>query len=112
MGRAKTLKKREVFSVEKLPEVSLKSGVKTSPHDPDKKLRSVEFISRALLQSLWENDLEAFKEIVKSHYEAVNIGRALKKAHLSARTFYEAISPKGNPSLKTVAKIFQGLRNI
>ena len=53
--------------------------------------------------------MKAFKEIVKTHYEAVNTAEVLRKAHLSKRTFYEAVSSKGNPTLSTVTRIIQGI---
>ena len=42
---------------------------------------------------------------MKAHYEAVNTAAVLKKVGLSKRTFYEAISPRGNPRLDTVMKM-------
>lgn len=56
--------------------------------------------------------MAAFKEIVKAHYEAVNTAAILRNIGLSKRTFYEAISPEGNPRLDTVTKIIQGLKRI
>jgi len=84
--------------------------VKVKAHDPSKNLKDVHLINQALLECLWEGDANAFKEILKAHYEAVNTTATLKKIGLSKRTFYEALSEKGNPRLDTVAKIIQGLK--
>lgn len=105
MGKAKTSQKRKAFSVNDMKPVSLKPGVKTIPFSPTENLANAEFIQKALL----DGDSESFKEILKSHFEAVNTSKLLKSIHLSERTFYEAVSEKGNPSLKTIAKIMNGV---
>lgn len=83
--------------------------MKLPRHDPLKNLSDPAFIAKALVQCILEGDEKSFKEILKSHYEAVNIKKGLKKVKLSERTFYNALSSKGNPSLRTVFKIFKGL---
>ena len=55
-------------------------------------------------------DIEAAKDILKSHYEALDLEKTLEKVHMSRRTFYDALSPKGNPTAKTLAKIMSGLK--
>jgi len=110
MGKTKTLKKQKAFSIEDMEPVKLKAGVKTRKHDPAKNLKSSSFINEALLECFLEGDLDAFKEIMRAHYEAVNTTQALRKAGLSKRTFYDAIGPKGNPSISTVMKMVQGLK--
>lgn len=112
MAKTKTSVKPKAFSMDELPIRKLKNPSRAKAHDPDKKLRDVEFISKALMDCLWSGDMAAFKEIVKAHYEAVNTAKALRGIGLSKRTFYEAVSPKGNPRLDTVAKIIQGLKRI
>lgn len=109
MGKAKTSQKRKAFLVDKMKPMSLKPGVKTTPYSPTENLADAEFIQRALLECLLDGDSESFKEILKSHFEAVNTSKLLKSIHLSERTFYEAVSEKGNPSLKTIAKIMRGV---
>lgn len=109
MAKAKTSKKQKPFSIDDLEPVKLKKGVETKKHDPDKKLRDPEFIREALMQCMLDGDTEAFKDIVKAHYEATNTEKALKKVNLSKRTFYQAISEKGNPNLSTVMKMMKGL---
>src|SRR5690606_12992846 len=111
MGKTKTSKKRKASSIDDLPSVTLKANVKIRPHDPDKKLQDVKFISEALVQCLFEGDIEAFKEIIRAHYESIEVEKALKRAGLTTSTYYEAIRPQtGNPSLKTIAKILHGLK--
>ena len=110
MGKAKTSRKRKVFSIDDMPIVSLKPGIRAESHDPKKNLSEQRFIVDALMDCLLDGDVEEFKETLKAHYEAVNITRALKRAGLSKRTFYNALAPDGNPSLETVMKMVSGLQ--
>lgn len=110
MAKAKTSKKRKPFSINDLPITKIKSASKITSHDPDKRLKKVDFIAKALIQSLWEGDMNAFKEIVKAHYESVNTSAVLRNVGLSKRTFYEAISSRGNPRLDTINRIIQGIK--
>lgn len=109
MGKAKTSRKPKASSASEMPFVKLKPGVKTKPHDPDAKLRDPQFIARALLQAMLDDDLSAFREIVLAHYESKNTAAALKKAALSPRTFYAALKENGNPGFHTLSKIFRGM---
>jgi DNA-binding phage protein/putative component of toxin-antitoxin plasmid stabilization module len=110
MAKAKTSRKPKAFSIEQIEPAKLKAGVKTKPHDPRSNLRDRKFIEESLLECIVDGDMDAFKEILKAHYEAVNTSAALKRAGLSKRTFYDALAPDGNPSLSTVMKMVAGLR--
>jgi probable addiction module antidote protein len=109
MGKAKTSRKQKQFTLDMLPIKKLKQGAKTHAHDPGVNLRNPEFIAKALFQCMTEGDTDAFKEILRAHYEAVNTVAVLKRTGLSRRTFYSALSPEGNPSLSTVMKMVAGL---
>jgi len=113
MGKTKTSSAR-VKSLKPTPldfalDVKLKPGVSLKRHDPGKRLRDRKFIAKALLECIVDGDMDAFKEILKAHYEAVNTTKALKRAGLSKRTYYDAIAPDGNPRLSTVMKMISGL---
>jgi DNA-binding phage protein len=110
MAKTKTSKKQKAFSMNKMVPTKLKAGIKTSPHDPDQKLRDPEFIKAAIFDALWDGDIEAMKEIIKAHYEAVDLQKTLMRVDLKKRTFYEALSAKGNPRVETLAKILSGLK--
>lgn len=105
MGKTKTSKKRNHFSGTEMPTVKIKTGVKLSHHDPDKNLKDQDFIAKALFQCLIDGDTKGFKEILQAHLEAINISELAEKAGVGRRTIYEALSPKGNPSLNTLTKI-------
>jgi probable addiction module antidote protein len=112
MAKTKTSKLRKgsrVNSIEDLPIVKLKPGVKTIPYSPTEELKNVDAIARALFQCLREGDTKAFKEILSGHLRAINISKLSREAKIPLRTIHEALSPKGNPSLNTLAKIIHGL---
>ena len=98
-----------VGSINDLKPATLKTGVKTTPYSPTKQLADVKFVRAALIECLFDGDIAAFKEVFKAHYEAVNTSKLLKAIDLSERTFYEAVSQKGNPRLSTLAKMMKGL---
>lgn len=108
MGKKKTLKKRKVSSAAKQPQfVTLKAGVKTRTWSPTVELLDEDNLRASLFDALKQGDTEAFKEILTGHLEAKIKSKSAQAHGLSARTMYEALSEKGNPSLKTIAKIVQ-----
>lgn len=109
MAKATTSRKPKQFSIEDLEPVKLAKSVKLHKHDPSKALRDKKFITEALSECLYEGDMDAFKEILRAHYEAINTAQALKKVGLSKRTFHDALASDGNPSLSTVMKMLQGI---
>ena len=110
MAKAKTSQKRKAFSPENMTPTNVKASVKTMPHDPLDNLKDRSFITKALFDCMVEGDMEEFKDTVRAHYEAVNTAKALKEVGLKKRTFYDAISEDGNPSLETVFKLFKGMK--
>ncbi len=111
MGKAKISKKLAPFSIENMEPVVLKPGVKTKRHDPKKNLSDQGFVAEALFQCLIDGDMDEFKDILRAHYEAVNVTQVLKRTGLNKRTFYDALKPSGNPSLSTVMKMISGLKH-
>ncbi len=114
MGKAKTLQKPEKFKGPSIQPTKLsKKGsqqlAKLETYSPTENLADPNFMFEAVIECLVENDLETLKELIRAHYEAINITQALKRVKLSQRTFFEAVSPKGNPSLKTFGKLIHGI---
>lgn len=88
-----------------MPILNLKKDVKPfKQHYPEKSLKNLDKVGTALLESLIENDTEAFIEILDAYLQ-VNKSRVAKKAHIARSTIQQALSRKGNPTLKTLAKI-------
>jgi DNA-binding phage protein len=87
-----------------MPIAKTKKHPKLRDHDPSAFFKCHEKVAKALLQSLEENDAEAFLEILNT-YLYINRTRAAKEAHLSRTTVQNALSSKGNPTIRTIAKI-------
>jgi DNA-binding phage protein len=108
MTKKKTSKKPE-FSLSDIPIRKLKSGVKVYKVSSANRLKDQELIFRAFWQCLVENDIESFKEILRSHLEAVNKADFAKKSKTSRRTLHRILSPGGNPTLKSISNVLSEL---
>lgn len=106
MGKTKTSKKRGGFSIDDVPISKVKG--KTYRHDPTKELANAKKIALALAECILDGDEEAFNEILAAHLEAVDKTALAGKTGLSRQTIYKAM--KGNPTIKTVMHIVQGLK--
>lgn len=87
-----------------MPIIKSKRHPKLRDHDPTAFFKCHEKVARALLQSLEENDAAAFLEILNT-YLYINRTKAAKEAQLSRTTIHNALSSKGNPTIRTIAKI-------
>jgi DNA-binding phage protein len=103
MNKKKTLKKRE-FSLENIPHIKLHDASKFCEEKPEEFFKDHTVVAEALLQCLIENDTEAFIEILDS-YLRVNRSQLAEHAGLPRSTISLAFSKRGNPTLKTIAKI-------
>ena len=103
MHKKKISKKRD-FCLDDIPVVDLKKRVNTETFHPEKVFKGHKKVATILLNCLIDNDTEAFLEILDS-YLRVNRRRIAKKARLARSTVQQALSGKGNPTLKTLAKI-------
>ena len=108
MPKKKTSKKRG-FSLNDMPTVSLKNRKGIAEFNPDARLRNREVVARALWECLVENDIDAFKEILRSHLEVSNKDDFAQEAGIPRRTLYRMLSPEGNPTLENLGKIIHQL---
>ena len=81
----------------------------TSEYNPDVRLKSPKIVAQALWQCLVENDIQGFKDILRSHLEVVNKDELAKKAGIPRRTLFRMLSPEGNPTLENLGKIIHQL---
>ncbi len=110
MAKIATLKKQKPFSAFDLPIGKLKKGVKTTPHKATFKLKSTRKVAEALAECLLDGDVESFKEVLSAHINLVGNKKDFsKRTGIGRATLYEALSPRGNPSLETVARIVHSL---
>ncbi len=105
MNKKKTLKKQGL-SLEDIEGVTFNKEISKTitKYYPEKTFKNHNKVARVLLQCLIEGDDEAYKEILDS-YLRVNRSHIATKAKLSRTTVQNAFSSKGNPTLRTIAKI-------
>lgn len=103
MNKKKTLKKR-AFSLDDIPHINMYDEDKYPEVKPEKFFKKDKEVAAALFQCLIENDTEAFMEILDS-YLRVNRSHVASNSGLSRSTVSLALSKRGNPTLKTIAKI-------
>lgn len=87
-----------------MPIIKSKKNSKLKDHDPSQFFKNHEQVAQALLKSLEDNDVEAYLEILNT-YLFINKTKVAKEAKLSRTTVQNALSSKGNPTIRTIAKI-------
>jgi DNA-binding phage protein len=63
----------------------------------------------ALMESLKQGDPNGFKKILSAYLEVVNKASFAKKAGIPERTLFRMLTPQGNPTLDSVARVFSVL---
>lgn len=89
--------------------VNLKNRKGITDFNPDARLKNRELVAKALWECLVSNDIDAFKEILKSHLEVANKDDLAEKAGIPRRTLFRMLSPEGNPTLENLGKIIHEL---
>lgn len=87
-----------------MPIISIKENNDIMKHDPKQSFKDRKKVALALLECLIDNDTESYIEILDS-YLRINRKNVASKSRLSRSTVQQALSKKGNPTLKTIAKI-------
>jgi DNA-binding phage protein len=108
MHKKATSKKREL-SLNDIPIRRLKANSKVFKTSSAGRLQDQELVFRAFWQCLIDKDIESFKEILRSHLDAVNKGKLAKKSKTSRRTLHRILSPDGNPTLKSISNVIHAL---
>lgn len=105
MSKKKTSKKREVTwnDIEEA-EVNLNKIKTLKEIRPEEFFKDRAKVGAALFECLIANDTGTFIEIL-DEYLKVNRSYVAKQANLGRSTVQEVFSKKGNPTLKTIAKI-------
>lgn len=86
-----------------MPILKSKKNV-SAKHKPSDFFKKHDKVAQALLQSLEDNDAGAFLEILDA-YLRVNRTKTARETKLSRTTVQQALSNKGNPTIRTIAKI-------
>lgn len=105
----KKISKKHEFSLNDIQTVNLKNRKGVAEFNPDTRLKNRELVAKALWECLVSNDVDAFKEILKSHLEVANKDDLAEKAGIPRRTLFRMLSPEGNPTLENLGKIIHEL---
>ncbi len=103
MNKKKTLKKRE-FTLDELQPIKILDESKLRDSKASEFFKNKNEVAKALLECLIDNDTESFMEILDA-YLSVNRTKIAERTNLTRATITQAFSKKGNPTLKTIAKI-------
>jgi DNA-binding phage protein len=98
------ISKKRGFSLDDMPTFKVHKKAKLQKHNSKSFFKDFDKVGTALLESLIENDTEAFIEILDAYLQ-VNRAQVAKRAKISRSTVQHALSKKGNPTLKTIARI-------
>jgi len=96
MAKAKTSKKQKKSSRNTL-----------TKHEPDTKLlRNKQLITEVLIESLLQNDLDTFRDVLISHLRTLSKTELARKTGLGRQTLYDLIEGKNfDPRLSTLSSI-------
>lgn len=106
MAKKETLKGQKSLS-KNIPKRRLKAKVLNI--SSAKRLSDKNLIFESLWECLIDEDLDSFKEILKSHIDAIGVTELSKNSKTSKRTMYRTLSTDGNPTLKSISRILNSL---
>ncbi len=92
-----------------MPSYRLKRGVKLARYNAKATFSDDELVYDALIQSLRDGDAQAFKEILAAYLRVTNKEKFSARSNIPKRTLFRILSPKGNPTLESIAKIVHAL---
>lgn len=90
-------------SSKNIPKRKIKTGAPVIPWNPEERLGNEDFIGKAILECLLNNDPEGVMEIVEIYIRAQNKRKLAQEANISRATMYHNLKAK-NPTIKTLAK--------
>jgi len=103
MVKAKTLHKPKKSS-KKIQKLKIKKGSSVVSFSPTQELLDENFLGRAIIECLKDNDPEGVIDIISTYLETINKVQSAQRAQLSRSTLYHSLKGK-NPTLRTLAKI-------
>lgn len=102
MAKKKTSRKPEKYSENTRLELNPHTNVKA--YSPTERLLNKEYIGKAILECLQNNDPEGVMEVITAYLETFNKTKFAHTASISRATMYNSFKYK-NPTLRTLAKI-------
>jgi len=100
----KQKQKKRAFTLDELQPINVIDRSTMHPSQASDAFKNKAEVAQALLECLTKNDTETFMEILDA-YLCVNRTQVALRTKLTRATVTQAFSKKGNPTLKTVAKI-------
>jgi DNA-binding phage protein len=88
-----------------MPSLDPKNKSELKLYSASEKMKNKDYVSAALWQCLISNDIDSFKDILRTHLDVVNKESFSKKSGIPQRTLFRILSPSGNPTLETIGKI-------
>lgn len=77
---------------------------KLIPYSPTKEILNEDFIGKAILECLKNNDSQGVIEVISTYLNTMNKIKSAKIASLPRSTLYHSLKGK-NPTIKTLAKL-------
>jgi DNA-binding phage protein len=74
------------------------------PHDPVAKILDKDFIGRAILECLSNNDPEGVMEVIQIYLDTLEKTQFVENSSVPKSTLYHSLKSK-NPTIKTLAKL-------
>ncbi len=108
MAKKKTSKKQK-FLLKDMPKMNLKSKKGIKPFTASKNLKNKNYVKKVLFGCFVHNDMEGFKEVLRTHFDLVNKDEVIKKVNISKTTFYRTLSKKSNPTLRNISKLLKAI---
>ena len=84
--------------------MKIKNNSGLIPCDPIKVLADENFIGKAIIECLRNNDPEGVMEVIEIYLGALEKTKFVQKSHVPKSTLYHSLKSK-NPTIKTLAKL-------
>jgi len=104
-----TPSKKKAFSLSDMKSVKLKKNVKLLDDDSFETLQDPQKVQEGLLACIRDNDMDAFREILGTHLELINISVFSEKTGIPRQTIYRMLKPDSNPTMNTVSTVIAAL---
>ena len=86
------------------PNMKIKTKSNLIPYNPLTELTDENFVGKAILECLRNNDPEGVMEVIEMYLEALAKTQFVLKANVPKSTLYHSLRSK-NPTIKTLAKL-------
>lgn len=103
MAKVKTSPKQKKYA-KNTSKMKIKNKSNLTAYNPIKELTDENFIGKAILECLKNNDPEGVMEMIEMYLEALEKTHFVEKSQVPRSTLYHSLKSK-NPTIKTLAKL-------